>query len=144
MGDIITRFERAGFKIVAMRMLWNDEDFFKEHYHDLAERKGDHILKRCVESLIEGPVVAMVLEGEDAIEGIKKMIGPTEPKEALPGTIRGDYSHYTYKLADSKNIGIKNLVHCSTSKEDAEKEVSLWFNMDEIHSYKTVHDRFVV
>jgi len=116
MGDIITRFERAGFKVVGMKMVWMDEKLAVKHYFDLAERRGEEILQRNVNSMTAGPVIAMVVEGEEAIVGIKKMVGPTEPKEAAPGTIRGDYSYHTFGLADSKDVGIKNLVHCSTSK----------------------------
>jgi len=139
-GEIITRFEKAGYKIVGMKMVWKDADFFKKHYHDVEERHGTEILMGNVRAMIHGPVIAFVLEGVSAIESVRKMVGPTEPRQALPGTIRGDYSHYTYKLADTNKIAVKNLIHASANQEDADREIKLWFNADELHSYKTVHD----
>ena len=84
------------------------------------------------------------MEVVDAIENVRKMAGDTEPKSALPGTIRGDYSHISYKYADDKNIAIGNLVHASANKEEAEKEISLWFSQEELFSYESVHDKHVI
>lgn len=137
MGEIITRFEKAGFKMVACKMVWVDKEFSKEHYAEHVEKP----FYQGLEDMITlGPVLAMVLEGVDAIETVRKMVGSTEPKGALPGTIRGDYAHVSYSHADEKGIGVKNLIHASANKEDAKREVALWFTPSEMHSYKSVHD----
>ena len=86
----------------------------------------------------------MVVEGVDAVELVRKLVGATEPKSALPGTIRGDYAHISYSHADEKKISIKNLVHASGNKKDAEREVNLWFSIDELHNYPMVHDEHVL
>ena len=133
MGNIITRFENAGLKIVGMKMVWIDNDFSKKHY-------SAHIKKPFYKSLEEfitfGPVVAMVIEGIESIETVRKIVGSTEPKKALPGTIRGDFAHHSYNYADKKGIAIKNLIHASDSLENANKEIKLWFKENEIHKYK--------
>jgi len=120
-----------------MKMMWIDTAFAKKHY-------AEHIEKPFypgLEALITfGPVVAMVIEGVEAIATVRKLVGPTEPKGAPAGTIRGDFAHVSYDYADKKGIGIKNLIHASADTKDAEKELALWFKDDEIHSYKTVHD----
>lgn len=142
-GRIIQRFEDAGFKIVAMKMVWVDEDFAKKHYFDLGERRGIEVLKRTVDFITQGPIVAMVIEGSSAVENVRKMVGSTEPKSAQPGTIRGDFSHMSYQYSDSKGKSVPNVIHASGSKKDAEYEINLWFKPEEIHSYKTVHEIFV-
>lgn len=90
--------------------------------------------------IVDGTVVAIVLEGIHAIEVVRKIVGVTEPKAALPGTIRGDFCHVSYDYADKKELAIRNIIHASGSKEDAEYEISLWFKNNELHSYKNVHD----
>ncbi|MEM3374415.1 MAG: nucleoside-diphosphate kinase [Candidatus Woesearchaeota archaeon] len=136
-GNIITRFENAGLKIVGMKMVWVDEDFSKKHY---SEHINKPFYKPLEAFITEGPVIAMVLEGIHAVEVVRKMVGSTEPRKALPGTIRGDFAHHSYEYADKKGIAIKNLIHASDTIENAKKEISLWFNDDELHSYKTVHE----
>lgn len=141
MGRILSRFEDAGFRVVGMKMVWADKKFALKHYtEDLAKRAGAHVREMIAEFLTTGPVVAMVLEGVNAIENIRKMVGSTEPRAAAPGTIRGDFSHVSYAYADSKKAPVKNLVHASSSKDDAAAEIKLWFSPKELHSYKTVHD----
>ena len=91
--------------------------------------------------LTQGPVVAIVLEGHHAIELARKLIGNTEPRQALPGTIRSDFaSTESYPLADTKSRVLRNLVHASDSIENAKREISLWFSPEELHSYKNIHD----
>jgi nucleoside-diphosphate kinase len=92
--------------------------------------------------LVEGPVVAVCLEGIEAIEVVRKIIGSTEPKSALPGTIRGDYAHVSLAHANANDIASKNLVHASGNAEDAAYEIPLWFSEAELHSYKNIHDAF--
>lgn len=139
-GKIIQRFEDAGFKIVAMKMVWSTKEKALEHYKDIAKRRGEEVRKRLIEFITEGPVIAMVLEGVNAVENVRKIVGSTEPREASPGTIRGDFAHVSYSYADEKGIAVKNLIHASSSKKEAEEEIKIWFKPEEIHSYKTVHD----
>src|SRR5665213_2296287 len=97
-GEIIARFERAGFKIVAIKMLQPGREHYAEHYEGigtLKTRKGDEIFTETLTGMQDGPVVALVLQGVEAIETVRKMVGNTEPRSALPGTIRGDYAHVT-------------------------------------------------
>lgn len=141
MGRILSRFEDAGLKAVGIKMVWVDKKFALKHYtEELAKRAGAHVRQMIAEFLTRGPVVAMVLEGVNAIENTRKLVGATEPRAAAPGTIRGDFSHMSYSYADKKKAPVKNLVHASANKQEAEAEVKLWFSPKELHSYKTVHD----
>lgn len=139
-GRVIQRLEDAGLKIVAMKMVHVDEQFAKDHYFDIAERRGEQVFKYNVDFLTAGPVVAMVLEGVQAIESVRKIVGSTEPKAAAPGTIRGDFAHQSYQWSDQEQKVVKNLIHASSSPEDAQKETKLWFEDPEIHTYQTVHE----
>lgn len=132
-GNIITRFENAGLKIVGMKMRWIDKDFSKEHY---AEHLHKDFYKMLEDYITAGPVIALVLEGVEATEVVRKMVGKTEPKEALPGTIRGDYAHISYAHADKKKKGVSNVIHASANKKDANKEIMLWFDPVDLHTYK--------
>jgi nucleoside-diphosphate kinase len=140
MGRILSRFEDAGFKVIGSKMVWIDEEFGKKHYFDIAERRGEEVLKLLLTFMTQGPVMAFCLEGINAVENVRKMVGSTEPKSASPGTIRGDFAHVSYGYADDKGIGIKNLIHASGNVEEAKQEVDLWFTPEELHTYKTVHD----
>ncbi len=143
-GECIMRFERAGFKIVGIRMVWTGKEHAMKHYtEDIAKRRGEKVREHLLELITSGPVVAMVIEGVDAIDNIRKIVGPTEPKSAPPGTIRGDYAHVSYAYADKKSIAIKNIIHASSDKKDAEYEIPLWFSDDELHSYSSVHDKHI-
>ncbi|MEX1051926.1 MAG: nucleoside-diphosphate kinase [Patescibacteria group bacterium] len=144
-GQIITRFEQAGLKIVGLKLAMVDEDFAKKHYtDDIAKRRGEHVRKNMVDMLASGPIIAMVLEGIEAIALVRKMVGATEPKAAEPGTIRGDFAHVSYAYSDAHNIGVKNVVHASSSPEDAAGEISLWFAVADLHSYSSVHDKHIL
>lgn len=144
-GEILTRFEKAGFKITAAKMLQPDADHYFEHYEGigtLKTRKGDEIFESTLSSMQEGPVIAMVLEGVDAVETVRKMVGSTEPKTALPGTIRGDYAHVSYGQASSVGKAVANIIHASADPEEAKKEIAHWFSESEIYDYENVHERF--
>jgi nucleoside-diphosphate kinase len=143
-GEIIKRFENVGLKIVGMKMVWIDEDFASKHYADVRNRKGDAVFKALLKLITMGPVIAIVLEGIGAVEIVRKMCGPTEPKSAQPGTIRGDYAHINYAYADVVGEAIRNIMHASGSKEEAKEEVALWFNESEIHDYDSVHDLHIL
>jgi|SRR3989344_1697227 len=141
-GKVISRFEDAGFKIAGMKMQWIDEDFAKKHYtkEDIAKRHGDKIWKTMLKYILEGPVIAIVLEGDRAVEVVRKIVGSTFPNEALPGTIRGDFAHISREHANSKDMQVYNVIHASANSQDAKKEVPLWFTKKELHSYKTAHE----
>ena len=139
-GEIIQRFERVGLKIAGLKMVWPSEDTALKHYtEDLAIRRGEHVRKMMVDMLVSGPVVALALEGVEAVELVRKMVGETEPKKAAPGTIRGDYSHVSFKHADAKNIGIFNLIHASGNAEEAMQEIDVWFEPNEIHDFSPAY-----
>lgn len=137
-GRIIQRFEDAGLKIIGMKMVWVDKEFSKKHYKAHVDKPFYSVLE---EFIISGPVVAMAIEGIEAIETLRKMVGSTEPKTALPGTIRGDFAHHSYTFADKRKIAIKNLIHASATKKEAEEEIRLWFKKEEMHTYMTVHEK---
>ncbi len=139
-GKIISRFEDAGLKIAGMKMVWVDKEFSKKHYKAHINKPFYSGLEEFITS---GPVVAMVIEGISAVETVRKIVGSTEPKSAQPGTIRGDFAHHSYSYTDKKGIAIKNLIHASGTKEEAKSEISLWFKEEEIHDYKTVHEKHV-
>ncbi len=140
-GKILARFEEAGLKIVALKMLRIDKKMAMRHYtEDLAKRRGEHIRNIMLDYISAGPVVAAILEGVMAVEVVRKITGDTEPRAALPGTIRGDFTHMSYKYADDRKGPVKNVIHASSDKEDAKREIELWFGKNEIHSYKSVHD----
>jgi len=140
-GEVFSRFEKAGLKIIGMKMRWVDADFAKKHYKSHVEKPFYKLLEEFV---TEGPVIAFVLEGVHAIHIVRKLVGSTEPKVALPGTIRGDYAHVSYSYADKKKVSVKNIIHASGDKADAEAEIALWFTPEELHSYPTVHDTHIL
>ena len=125
-GEIIKRFESAGLKVVGLKLTKVDKDFAQKHYtEDISQRRGEHIRNRLLDFLVEGPIVAMALEGVAAIENVRKMVGATESKSAAPGTIRGDFSHVSYDYADAKEVVVRNVIHASADKNDAQNELSL-------------------
>lgn len=140
-GGIIQRFEQRGLKIAGMKMVRVDKDFAKQHY---IEHISKEFYKGLEEFITSGPIVAMVVEGIEAVSLVRKIAGATEPKSANLGTIRGDYAHVSYTYADKKGITIKNLIHASGNKEEAEREINLWFSIEELHSYPMSHDEHVI
>jgi nucleoside-diphosphate kinase len=143
-GRVISRFEDAGLKIIGMKMVWVDEKFAKIHYSGIGERHGEKVLKNLVDYIHGGPVIAMVIEGVNAIDVVRKITGTTYPNEALPGTIRGDFCHISKKYANEHDKHVGNLIHASENKKDADREISLWFSTNELFKYKTVHDIHVI
>ena len=144
-GEILARFERAGFKIVGAKMLQPDYDHYYQHYEGigtLKTRKGDEIFESQLANMLSGPVIAMVIEGVDAVETVRKMVGPTEPKSAQPGTIRGDYAHVSYGQANASGKSVSNVLHASADSEEAIKEISHWFSETELYEYEPVHAQF--
>jgi nucleoside-diphosphate kinase len=142
-GEIVSRFEKTGLKIAGIKMLNPDKEHYHHHYETIGTmvtRHGQEIFDMTVKMMMRGPVIAMVLEGVGAVEQVRKMAGPTEPKSAPPGTIRGDYAHISYTHGDAKKIGIPNLIHASGDKDEAKAEIEHWFKTHELHSYESVHD----
>ncbi len=140
-GKIIMRFEDSGLKIIGMKMFWADEEFAGKHYRkDIEEKHGKRVRDGLIKYIKEGPVIAIVLEGVDAIQVARKITGSTYPSEALPGTIRGDFAHISKDYANENEINVRNLIHASSDEKDAKIEIPLWFLKKELHSYKTAHD----
>lgn len=144
-GEIITRFERVGLKIVAAKIVKPSKEEYYHHYETIGKmvsRRGQEAFEVTLEFMLEGPVLVMVLEGIEAVSLVRKMVGETEPKSAQPGTIRGDFSHISFGYANSRGISIPNLIHASGDPEEAKQEIAHWFDEKEIFEYDTVHDKF--
>lgn len=162
-GEIISRFEKIGLKIVAMKMMIPEEELLKKHYPDdlipivgnktktdwdaygvkyeqTVEEIGTDIVTATRDFMRMGPVIAMVLEGGHAAEVVRKMVGSTGPKDSAPGTIRGDYAHLSLGRASLQKKGAANLIHASGNAEEAKQEIAMWFSPDELYEYKLVHE----
>lgn len=145
-GDVISRFERVGLKFVGFKMMAPDSAHFHAHYEGVGgvkSRHGEDIFDVTVFNMMEGPVMAGVLEGIHAVELVRKMVGSTEPGKSLPGTIRGDYAHSNFSFANTRGHTLPNVIHASATKDEADKEIALWFSAPELYSYKTVHEQVV-
>ena len=130
MGKILTRFEEKGLQLKAIKLMTISEDLAKEHYGEHSEKP---FFNDLVEYITSGPVLAMVIEGEDAISLIRKMVGATNPQEADLGTIRGDYAVETGR----------NIIHASDAPESAEREIGLFFNENELVDYNMVDNTWI-
>jgi nucleoside-diphosphate kinase len=140
-GEIISRFEKVGLRIIGMKKVLPSDELASDHYGDLDIRHGVEIKKNMVGMMTSGPVIAMVLEGIGAILQVRKMVGSTYPNEALPGTIRGDYAHISKEYANANSVAVKNLVHASSDEQDANRELKLWFSEQELFEYEPVHEK---
>lgn len=169
-GDIITRLEKVGLKIVGLKMFVPNEDLLNRHYpvdrKEFIEGMGKKTLDNykeldmnpkdyfgtddpheigltvqrwLVEFMIADPVIAVVLEGPHAIEVVRKIRGHTLPLKAQPGTITGDYSFDSSSIANNDMRPIRNLVHASGNTEEAAFEIDLWFEPEELHEYRQIH-----
>jgi len=144
-GDIMSRFERVGLKIVAAKMLQPDTNHYHHHYETISKmisRRGQQAFDVTLEMMQQGPVLAYVLEGVGAIEVIRKIVGATEPKSAAVGTIRGDYAHVSFAHADKEETGIPNLIHASGDAAEAVEEIKHWFADTEIYDYDPLHAKY--
>lgn len=121
-GQILTRFEQKGFKVIGLKMMQMTEDLVNEHYDFLMDKPFFPNIKSYMTS---SPIVALALEGTDVIKGVRQLCGATNPAEAAPGTIRGDYA---------KNID-NNIIHSSDSEETATRELARFFREGETFSY---------
>ncbi|MBU4217198.1 nucleoside-diphosphate kinase [Candidatus Parcubacteria bacterium] len=167
-GEIIKRFERAGLKIAAMKLFVPTEAQCFSHYNkDDAwfQKKGENIVKdreaagvpvekealeygkdiirQLATFMTAGPVVAMVLEGNQAVGVVTKLVGGTEPLTADIGTIRGDYTLDSYALAGVDGRAVRNLIHCSDAVAEAQRETKIWFNDNEVFDYKFSQDEIL-
>jgi nucleoside-diphosphate kinase len=142
-GRILARFEDALLKIVAAKMVWMDAELTRRHYFDLEERFGPVVYNAMAEFMQSGPVIALVLQGVDAIACTRKLVGSTYPDQAPPGTIRGDHAHMSRAYANKHGIAVANLVHASGNAAEAEHEIGVWFAKDEIHEYPTAAEQFL-
>ena len=144
-GEILSRFERVGLKIVATKMIAPTREHYYKHYEEIGKmitRRGQDKFDITLEMMVQGPVIAMVLEGVEAVELVRKLVGTTEPKSAAPGTIRGDYSHMSFGYGDSQNKGIPNLIHASGDPEEATQEIAHWFSDEELYDYEALNEKF--
>ncbi|HSZ43820.1 MAG TPA: nucleoside-diphosphate kinase [Streptosporangiaceae bacterium] len=142
-GRILTRFEDNLLKVVAAKMVWMDAELTKRHYFDLEERFGSSVYNLMAEFMQSGPVLAIVLEGVEAVACTRKMVGSTYPDQAAPGTIRGDFAHMSRTYANAHNVAVANLVHASGNPEEAEKEIGVWFTREDLHDYPTVAQQYL-
>ena len=144
-GEILTRFERVGLKIVATKMITPDEAHYYKHYEEIGQvitRRGEKVFNNVLDNMTDGPVIAMVLEGIEAVDLVRKLVGSTEPKSSAPGTIRGDFSHMSYGYGDEQDKGIPNLIHASGDQADAKKEIPHWFSDEELYDYTVLNEKF--
>jgi len=169
-GEIVSRFEKAGLKLVGAKMVHPTRELAEKHYPTTKEwflKVGKNTLSDCekygidveanlgtsdpekigrkvwewnLEFLMSGPMFAMVLEGNHAVENVRMMVGTTIPTLAVPGTIRGDYSLESTISANAKGRAVYNLVHASGNHEEAEREIKLWFKPSEIFKYKRLEE----
>jgi len=129
-GRILSRFEERGFQILAMKLLRVTPDMAKQHYEEHVEKPFYPMLEEFITS---APVVAMLLEGPEAVRVVREMMGKTNGRDSAPGTIRGDYGL-------SRQV---NLIHGSDSPEAAARETGIYFNADEIVSYEATLDEWL-
>jgi len=164
-GEVISRFEKKGLKIIAMKMVWPTETLARKHYDQpehtaiaLGEKTiaaykergivlkrtpmeiAKDIQKRLVRYMTCGPVVVLIVEGPHVIEWVRKIRGATNPLSADVGSLVADYSVDSYFVADEDERAIRNLAHASGNVEEAETEIALWFKPDEIHDYNLAID----
>jgi nucleoside-diphosphate kinase len=168
MGEIIKRIERTGLKFTAFKLLVPNRDQLVKHYnkgdewflskgarivadrtaHGLPVEKepieyGKEIIDLIVNFMTAGPVLAFVVQGNEAVAVVKKLTGATEPKTSDVGTIRGDYTVDSYDHSSVQNRAVRNLLHCSESPEEAEREIAVWFKPDEIVKYKLLQEQML-
>ncbi|MEO6761679.1 MAG: nucleoside-diphosphate kinase [Candidatus Saccharimonadales bacterium] len=145
-GEILSRFEKVGLKVVGMKMLRPDYDQYYHHYETIGKmvsRRGEAQFKVQLGAMQEGPVIAMVLEGVEAVPLVRKMVGATSANEAAPGTIRGDYAHASLDYVNKNNVALPTVLHASGDQLEAKAEIEYWFKEGEIFDkYSTVHEYF--
>lgn len=168
MGEIISRFEKKGLKVTAMKMVlptkeqaakhyfWSEEEKLKTGNRTLEiyKEKGlemtrtpieqaEYIQKKLVNFLVAGPIIAMVVEAAHAIEHVRKVVGHGSPLTADVGTIRADYTIDSYIIADEADRAARNLIHASSSVDEAEREIKVWFDESEIIDYELAIEKIL-
>lgn len=167
-GEIISRIERTGLKIIAMKLIIATRAQVVEHYHKdeawfmkkgtkiVEDRKanglpiemsamdyGKNIIEQNVQFITSGPILALIIQGNEAPVVIKKITGGTEPSSSDVGTIRGDLTVDSYEHAGVTGRAVRNLLHCSENVEDAEREIKVWFTDAEILKYRLVQEQIL-
>jgi nucleoside-diphosphate kinase len=170
-GEIVRRYERVGLKLCAMKMVQADEAMATRHYYEVGgdewieevgrkaraayeqkgieppyksnQENGQAVLKSNAKYLSAGPVVAMIWQGAGAVELVRKITGATAPLLADIGTIRGDLTLDSYTLADTDQRSVRNLIHASGTVEEAKKEISIWFDRQEILKYTHIQEKIL-
>ncbi len=167
-GEVIRRIERTGLKLVAVKFMvakeeqcWehyqkNDEWYLKKGQRVIEDRKahglpiekeameyGKDIIRTIVEYMTSGPVLGLVVEGLGAVTITTKLVGSTEPSTSDVGTIRGDFTIDTYSLSAIDNRAVRNLIHCSDSPREAEREIAIWFKPEELVKYRLVQEQIL-
>lgn len=145
-GEVLSRFEKVGLKIIGMKMVNPDEQHYYHHYETIGKmvsRRGEAQFKVQLGAMQEGPVIAMVLEGVEAVALVRKMVGATNTKEAAPGTIRGDYAHASLDHVNAHNVALPTILHASGDVDEAQQELAHWFTDEDLFAdYQTVHEYF--
>jgi nucleoside-diphosphate kinase len=168
-AEVIMRYERLGFKMIASKMLQATPDMVRNHYSidplwgqkagekvlAAKKEKGEDvegldplklsadIVGRLALYMTSGPVLAMVWQGAHVVQIVRKITGSTEPRSSDVGTIRGDFMIDSYDLSNLDKRALRNIVHASSSVEEAEKEIPIWFQKDELCSYVAPHDKIL-
>lgn len=168
-GEIIGRLERVGLKLVGLKLAIPSASHVKAHYsidpawkQKVGEKAiesylkkgvkppslnalavGDRVIAALAKYLTSGPVVIMAWQGAHAVEVVRKLVGGTEPRSSDVGTIRGDFVLDSYEMADVDDRAVRNLIHASGSKEDAEKELQHWFTADELMNYRLLQEQIL-
>lgn len=166
LGEILGRFERAGLKVVGMKLTWPDAELVGKHYgadetylaavgekaiqnalargeapQETPRQIGERVREANMRYLSSGPVLVFALAGNTAIVTVRNMIGGTNPLTADIGTIRGDLTIDDFSQADSEHRAVRNLMHASSDPDEAAREITLWFRADELFEYQTVMDK---
>lgn len=168
-GEVIKRYERCGLKLVSLKMLIPDKETTLKHYSidpewaiktgtktfESYKSKGlplpgndpvefaEGIRRKLMDFMSSGPVIAMVWQGMGAVAVVRKITGSTEPLTSAPGTIRGDFTIDSYTAADTDSRAVRNIIHSSGSVEEAEKEIPIWFDKNEIISYRLTTEEII-
>jgi len=168
-GEVIKRYETCGLKLVALKMLTPDKETVLKHYSidpEWATKTGNKtfasykekglpmpgpspeefaetIRTQLMDFMSSGPVVAMVWQGMGSVPIVRKITGSTEPLSSAPGTIRGDYTIDSYTASNEDQRAVRNIIHSSGSNEEAEKEISIWFDQKEIINYRLVSEEII-
>ena len=167
-GEIVQRVERTGLKIVAMKMIVPTADQCIKHYNKddawflekgtriLNDRKergdkitksaleyGKEIIGRLTKFMTSGPVVIIIAEGNKSVGIVKKLVGTTEPLTSDVGTIRGDFTLDSYALADAERRAIRNLIHCTDTPGETDREIKIWIKPEEVINYTSIQEKML-